>query len=72
MARRRVRREINVDINLIPLLDVLLVLVLVLMATGPIITHSIEVDLPDGTHLNSVTSDDTKSVIVEVRGRNQY
>ncbi|AIN46998.1 colicin uptake protein TolR [Candidatus Palibaumannia cicadellinicola] len=70
--RRRVRREINVDINLVPLLDVLLVLVLVLMATVPMITQSVEVNLPEATNSKTMTSDDIPPVIVEVNGVNQY
>ena len=47
-ARGRGRRELKSEINIVPLLDVLLVLLLIFMATAPIITQSVEVDLPDG------------------------
>ena len=45
-ARGRGRRELKSEINIVPLLDVLLVLLLIFMATAPIITQSVEVDLP--------------------------
>ena len=48
-ARGRGRRELKSEINIVPLLDVLLVLLLIFMATAPIITQSVEVDLPDAT-----------------------
>lgn len=72
MARRRSRREIKSEINIVPLLDVLLVLVLIFMATAPIITQSVEVDLPDATDSKTVGNDDNPPVIVEVSGIGQY
>jgi len=45
--RGRHRRELKPEINMVPLLDVLLVLLLIFMATAPIITQSVEVNLPE-------------------------
>ncbi|MBA0217520.1 colicin uptake protein TolR [Pectobacterium brasiliense] len=73
MARvRRGRRELKSEINIVPLLDVLLVLLLIFMATAPIITQSVEVDLPDATDSKTVSSNDNPPVIVEVSGIGQY
>ncbi|WP_034913449.1 MULTISPECIES: colicin uptake protein TolR [Erwinia] len=75
MARTRGRggrREMKSEINIVPLLDVLLVLLLIFMATAPIITQSVEVDLPDATDSKTVSSDDNPPVIVEVAGVGQY
>ncbi|WP_315707997.1 colicin uptake protein TolR [Brenneria uluponensis] len=73
MARvRRGRRALKSEINIVPLLDVLLVLLLIFMATAPIITQSVEVDLPDATESKTVSSNDTPPVIVEVSGIGQY
>ena len=71
-ARGRGRRELKSEINIVPLLDVLLVLLLIFMATAPIITQSVEVDLPDATDSKTVSSDDNPPVIVEVAGVGQY
>ena len=58
MARHRGRRrELKSEINIVPLLDVLLVLLLIFMATAPIISQSVEVDPP---------------VILEVSGVGRY
>lgn len=70
--RGRGRRELKSEINIVPLLDVLLVLLLIFMATAPIITQSVEVDLPDATDSKTVSSDDNPPVIVEVVGVGQY
>ncbi|HDL8332620.1 colicin uptake protein TolR [Yersinia enterocolitica] len=71
-VRGRKRRELKSEINIVPLLDVLLVLLLIFMATAPIITQSVEVDLPDATDSKTVSSDDNSPVIVEVSGVGQY
>ncbi len=71
-VRGRKRRELKSEINIVPLLDVLLVLLLVFMATAPIITQSVEVDLPDATDSKTVSTDDNPPVIVEVSGVGQY
>lgn len=72
MARLRGRRELKSEINIVPLLDVLLVLLLIFMATAPIITQSVEVDLPDAVDSKTVSSDDNPPVILEVSGIGQY
>jgi len=66
------RREVKSEINIVPLLDVLLVLLLIFMATAPIITQSVEVNLPDATDSTAVSSDDNPPIIVEVSGVGQY
>ncbi|MDN8598015.1 colicin uptake protein TolR [Citrobacter enshiensis] len=71
-ARGRNRRELKSEINIVPLLDVLLVLLLIFMATAPIITQSVEVDLPDATESQAVSSNDEPPVIIEVSGIGQY
>ncbi|CDL83563.1 colicin uptake protein TolR [Xenorhabdus cabanillasii] len=73
MARTRSRRrELKSEINIVPLLDVLLVLLLIFMATAPIITQSVEVDLPDSVDSKTVSSSDNPPVIVEVSGVGRY
>lgn len=73
MTRRRSRyREIKSEINIVPLLDVLLVLVLIFMVTAPIITQNIKVDLPDATDTKTVGNNDNQLVIVEISGIGQY
>ncbi|MFP1463434.1 colicin uptake protein TolR [Escherichia coli] len=70
-ARGRGRRDLKSEINIVPLLDVLLVLLLIFMATAPIITN-VEVNLPDATDSQAVSSNDNPPVIVEVSGIGQY
>ena len=69
---RRNSRGLKSEINIVPLLDVLLVLLLIFMATAPIITQSVEVDLPDATESKTVSTNDDPPVIIEVSGVGQY
>ncbi|ATW33046.1 colicin uptake protein TolR [Candidatus Williamhamiltonella defendens] len=67
----RHRRELKPEINMVPLLDVLLVLLLIFMATAPIITQSVEVNLPETSHSKMVDGNHSP-VIIEVSGTGQY
>ncbi|OZH85690.1 protein TolR [Salmonella enterica subsp. enterica serovar Typhimurium] len=64
-TRGRGRRELKSEINIVPLLDVLLVLLLIFMATAPIITH-------EANQSQAVSSNDDPPVIIEVSGVGQY
>lgn len=66
MRRRNNRYSTKSEINIVPLLDVLLVLVLIFMATAPIISQSVEVDLPRASAAKTVTPSENKPIIIEV------
>lgn len=72
MSYRRKRRDIKSEINIIPFLDVLLVLLLIFMATAPIISQSVQVELPDAVDSQNVSNEDKVPVILEVSGIGQY
>lgn len=69
---RRSRYSPKSEINIVPLLDVLLVLVLIFMATAPIISQSVEVDLPEASESKTVTTSENKPIIIEVSGVGVY
>ncbi|MCO6523624.1 MAG: colicin uptake protein TolR [Candidatus Schmidhempelia sp.] len=72
MSRRNQRYSTRAEINIVPLLDVLLVLVLIFMATAPIISQSVEVDLPETSQSKSVSVSEHKPIIVEVSNIGVY
>lgn len=45
--RGRVKRRLNSDINVTPLVDVMLVLLIIFMITAPMLVGGVEVDLPE-------------------------
>lgn len=63
---KRSRYSTKSEINIVPLLDVLLVLVLIFMATAPIISQSVEVDLPEASESKTVSPSENKPIIIEV------
>ncbi len=74
MARRRGRNryELKSEINIVPLLDVLLVLLLIFMATAPVIMQSVEVDLPAAVNSKTASGNENPPVIIEVSGIGKY
>lgn len=72
MSSIRKKRSVKSEINIVPLLDVLLVLLLIFMATAPIITQSVEVDLPEASQAKTVSGTEHPPIIVEVAGVGQY
>ena len=46
MARHRVRRRPMSEINVVPYIDVMLVLLVIFMITAPLLTQGVKVDLP--------------------------
>ncbi|MGP1928648.1 MAG: colicin uptake protein TolR [Arsenophonus sp. NC-WZS1-MAG3] len=72
MTYTRHRRELKSEINIVPLLDVLLVLLLIFMATTSIISQSIKVKLPDAAQSKTVSGTDNLPIILEVSGVGKY
>ncbi|WP_367680255.1 colicin uptake protein TolR [Candidatus Fukatsuia anoeciicola] len=72
LALNRKNRKLNYEINIVPLLDVLLVLLLIFMATAPIIMQSVKVNLPNTIDSKIVSNKDNLPIIIEVSGINQY
>ncbi|EGN74655.1 TolR protein [Idiomarina sp. A28L] len=58
----RKRRKPVSEINVVPYIDVMLVLLIIFMVTAPLITQGVEVDLPQAQ--SEAISDDTRPPIV--------
>lgn len=65
MSRRRLSSEINV----VPYIDVMLVLLVIFMVTAPLLTQGIEVDLPKTEAQNISTQQEPTVVSVDSEGR---
>lgn len=61
----KAHRDVGADINIIPLLDVLLVLVAVLLLLTPFMAKSINVDLPAASASTVMTQD--TAITLEIR-----
>jgi len=66
----RVKRKKVAEINVVPYIDVMLVLLIIFMVTAPLITAGVKVDLPDADA--EPLSDDSKPPLiasVDAKGR---
>ncbi len=56
------------DINVVPLVDVLLVLLVIFMITAPIISHTLDVQLPRASLAPGTRADQTLIITVDRKG----
>ena len=60
-----------IEINVVPYIDVMLVLLVIFMITTPILTQGVKVDLPKATS-EKISSEDSKPIVVTVNKEGQY
>jgi biopolymer transport protein TolR len=68
-ARARRRRPPMSEINVTPLVDVMLVLLIVFMIAAPLLTVGVEVDLPESNVPEVPGSDEPLAVTIDAEGR---
>ncbi|MDB5974333.1 MAG: protein TolR, partial [Nevskia sp.] len=65
----RKKRRLNAEINVVPYIDVMLVLLVIFMVTAPLLTQGVDVELPQ-TSSNPLTNEDQPGTLsVDARGR---
>jgi biopolymer transport protein ExbD len=57
------------DINMIPLIDVMLVLLVIFIITAPLLTHAVKVDLPKASSAPNLTRPDNIQLALDGEGR---
>ena len=68
VSARQGRHQPNQEMNMIPLIDVMLVLVIIFMVTAPLMTHAVKLNLPKAnSQTNSVVAD-TLSFSIQAGG----
>ena len=65
----RKKRRLNAEINVVPYIDVMLVLLVIFMVTAPLLTQGIDVQLPQAS-ANPISSED-QPVTLSVDSRGQ-
>ncbi len=71
MARMSRRRKLVAEINVVPYIDVMLVLLVIFMVTAPLLTRGVEVDLPKAAAIPVKNKDDLP-LIVSVKADGSY
>lgn len=64
-TRSRNRRRLIAEINVVPYIDVMLVLLVIFMVTAPLITTGVKVSLPQ-EKAGGITSATTESIVITV------
>jgi len=67
----RSKRKPMAEINVVPYIDVMLVLLIIFMITAPLIQQGVEIDLPQA-NAESVDDKDTPPLVVTVDSKGQY
>lgn len=67
----RPQRKLVADINVVPYIDVMLVLLVVFMITAPMMTQGIQVQLPE-TNSQPILTRDKEPVIITVKENGSY
>ena len=56
------------EINMIPLIDVMLVLLVIFIITAPLLTHAVKVDLPKASSQPNITKPDNVQLAIDAEG----
>lgn len=70
MSRHRKRRAVA-EINVVPYIDVMLVLLIIFMITAPLLQQGVEIELPQAS-ANPLSSDQKEPVILTVSKTGEY
>ena len=62
-------RQPTSDINMVPLIDVMLVLLIVFMITAPLLTHSVKIDLPKAASQPNEEKPETIALAMDGEGQ---
>ena len=65
MARQRIRKRPMAEINVVPYIDVMLVMLVIFMVTAPLLTQGVQVDLPKAS-AEPIDDSDNEPLVVNV------
>ena len=72
MARQLIRKKPMAEINVVPYIDVMLVMLVIFMITAPLLTQGVKVDLPEAS-AEPIDDPDNEPLVVSVdAGGNLY
>jgi biopolymer transport protein TolR len=68
---RKKRKPVS-EINVVPYLDVMLVLLIVFMVTAPLLTQGLRVDLPQASSEPLELDENAETLVIELTADNEY
>ncbi|UYM16783.1 protein TolR [Endozoicomonas euniceicola] len=72
MARSRAGRKVMSEINMVPFIDIMMVLLVAFMVSAPMLTQGLKVDLPKTTSQVIPLEDDIEALIISVKADGEY
>lgn len=72
MSRRTKRRKPMAEINVVPYIDVTLVLLIIFMITTPMLQTGVQVELPQAESAPVEQKEDTPPIVVSIKADGQY
>lgn len=70
--QQRKRRRLLAEINVVPYIDVMLVLLVIFMVTAPLLTQGVKVDLPQASARPVETPENLEPLLVNVDAQGRY
>jgi biopolymer transport protein TolR len=71
MYYRHRRKKLMSEINVVPYIDVMLVLLIIFMITAPLLAQSVKVDLPQ-TKAQAIETSKSENIVITVNRKGQY
>jgi biopolymer transport protein ExbD len=62
------QQQTKAEINVVPLVDVMLVLLVIFIITAPLLTHSVKIDLPKESNIPVITKPDHVELAIKEDG----
>ncbi|MFK0572988.1 protein TolR [Endozoicomonas sp.] len=72
MAKVRIRRKPMSEINMVPFIDIMMVLLVAFMISAPMLTQGVKVELPKTTSDTITPPEDQEILIVSVKADGSY
>ena len=72
MARSRTGRKVMSEINMVPFIDIMMVLLVAFMVSAPMLTQGLKVDLPKTTSQVIPLEKDIEALIISVKADGEY
>ncbi|WP_263080182.1 protein TolR [Endozoicomonas sp. Mp262] len=72
MARSRIRRKPMAEINMVPFIDIMMVLLVAFMVSAPMLTQGVKVDLPKVVSKPMPVKDDQENLILSIKASGDY
>ncbi len=72
MSRKRIRRKPMAEINVVPYIDVTLVLLIIFMITTPMLQTGVQVELPQAEAAPVEQKEESPPIVVSIKAQGQY